>query len=95
MTEQAAATKAAPSRATCIREPRGDGGLEGYALGEAYRFEHVPSKRVGTIYCNDGVVTDKSVEVGHEYYRVWPTAGEAYYETCSPRTFKKFFKIET
>lgn len=75
-------------------EPRGDGGLEGYALGETYRFEHIPSKRVGTVNYNNGVVTDNSVEVGHEYYRVWPTAGDDYYETCSPRTFRKFFKIE-
>jgi hypothetical protein len=66
----------AKANAVCILEPRGDYGLEGYSLGETYRFEH---RKTGA--------TD-----GKPYYRVWPTDNDEYYETCSPSAFLKHFK---
>jgi hypothetical protein len=28
------------------------------------------------------------------YYRVWPVAEDAYYETCSPQTFNRYFTLD-
>ena len=62
----------------CFYEPRGNHGLEGYSEGIKYRYELIPSG-----------ADDKP------YYRVWPdsTCCPEYYETCSPRAFKAYFKI--
>ena len=66
----------------CIYEPRGDHGLEGYVLGEIYSCEYRQDK--------DGA-----------YWRVFPTGSHvrepnknpAYYETCGPIIFVRYFVI--
>ncbi|HHF3053150.1 TPA: hypothetical protein ACPJ1H_003965 [Vibrio alginolyticus] len=64
--------------AVCVFEPRGEKGLEGYQLGEQYAYRKM-----------------KSVTPGQPpYYRVFPTFDSDYYETCSTRTFNRFFKKE-
>ena len=62
--------------AFCKREPRGDSGLEGYQLGDEYAFRRMES--------------DDPNE--SPYYRVFPSFGNDYYETCSVPTFKKYFQ---
>jgi hypothetical protein len=79
-------------RATCILEPKGAAGLEGYSCGEQYRYEYRPENRVGTVESDNGVITDRSAQLSDAYYRVWPVADDTYYETCSVRAFKKYFK---
>lgn len=47
----------ATGKATCIREPRGENGLEGYSKGTEYKFERMSDSR-GTyyrVYPGDGV----------------------------------------
>lgn len=69
--------KAGTHQAQCTLEPRGAYGLEGYQAGETYHCEY---RTVGAV--------DKK-----PYFRVWPAAGDDYYETCSPQTFHKYFTI--
>ena len=64
----------------CHFEPRGDNGLEGYMRNNVYPYEKMKD--------------DKGI-----YYRVYPErAGppdwgdDAYYETCGPTVFKRYFK---
>lgn len=73
--------------ARCIREPRGDAGLEGYLLGGIYK----------AILCEDRKGPYWRMYPGHEYELVpigqdkWGDAG-MYYETCSPAAFKRNFE---
>lgn len=50
------------NEAKCIIEPRGEHGLEGYSLGELYKFEF---REIGA-------------KDGKPYYRIWPTDGDYY-----------------
>ncbi len=63
--------------AICIKEPRGEYGLEGYNKGDTYAFE----------VCHPDKLGDKYVRVYHG-----STEESDYYETCGPGEFKKFFK---
>lgn len=76
-------------RATCIREPRCDHGLEGYNLGQAHRYEE-----------RRGVLASRPSEGEVRYYRVWPVdpgedEGTGYFEVCMPGVFAKYFEVRT
>lgn len=69
---------------TCIFEPRGDCGLEGYFLNNNYRYEYIQQHKQN--------MKDK------KYYRVYPTSDHNeyapdYYECCSRANFNKYFSI--
>lgn len=64
--------------AICHLEPRGEGGLEGYQSGDSYCFRKMED--------TDGVLAP--------YYRMFPSAADTYYETCSVTTFNKHFTKE-
>ncbi len=63
--------------AICIKEPRGECGLEGYNKGDTYKFELCDKDKHGKKY----------VRVFLPNYG----NGRAY-ETCGPGEFKKFFE---
>jgi hypothetical protein len=65
--------------AVCIAEPRGAGGLEGYAQGEQYRFEY----------------RETGASDGKPYYRVWPTPGDYYETCGTTTFLKYFRPIES
>jgi len=69
--------------ARCKYEPRGDQNLEGYQCGNTYHAELIKEE----VKMLDGVLK-------RNYWRVWPTADPSYYETCSTRTFDKYFSVE-
>lgn len=60
----------------CIKEPRGQHGLEGYSLNSTYKAEEAQSK-LGEYY----------YRVWPDY-----EGNPSYYETCSVSIFRKFFK---
>lgn len=49
---------AAHGYAVCIREPRGDHGLEGYMRGDEYRYERRPADKRGKPYVRIWLVSD-------------------------------------
>ena len=61
----------------CIFEPRGDWGLEGYQLGEHYKYELKETQKDGKYY---KVFPDRFLIA-------------SYGETCGKNTFKKCFHI--
>ncbi len=71
-------TKEYPKYCRCVYEPRGDHGLEGYNLGDVYRYE---TKRD-----NDGT------EYVRVYPQDDPFELGKYYETCSVSNFNKYFE---
>jgi len=49
----------------CIREPRGDHGLEGYSIGERYRFQRCENdKSYYRVYPNDETDYYETCSVG-------------------------------
>lgn len=64
--------------ATCIKEPRGQHGLEGYNKGDIYHFQLCAFE--------DG---EKYVRVYPAFDASW---NQSYYETCGTGEFKKFFE---
>lgn len=64
--------------AKCIFEPRGDHGLEGYQLGDIYRFQYMDRDKNGKPY--------------YRVYPESSNGFETYYETCGPRVFKEHFQ---
>ena len=65
---------------TCQEEPRCRGGLEGYNMGEEYRYQL-------RAHC-------APIKHGKEYVRVYHPEGN-YYETCGTGDFKKYFVAKT
>ena len=63
--------------AECVYQPMGDFGLEGYQLGLTYKHELMKAHD------------------NKKYFQVYPNPEGApeYYETCSVKTFEKFFKL--
>ena len=64
--------------ATCIEHPQGQGGLQGFQVGERYRVEEVQPR--------------KKTPWARLHWRVWPLEG-SHYQTCSVVVFNQFFRI--
>ena len=64
--------------ATCIEHPQGQGGLQGFQLGECYCVEEIEPK--------------KRTPWARIYWRVWPVEG-SHYQTCGVALFNQFFRI--
>lgn len=68
-------------KAKCIHEPRGFHGLEGYQLSEEYEVEKMNK------------LCQRTGRVVVDYWRVYPMYDFFEYETCSDRSFKKYFEV--
>lgn len=62
----------------CIREPRGDNGLEGFSLGTLYFFQRRNNKKHNT----------KDLT----YYKIFQCTPDGYGECCNRNIFFKHFK---
>ena len=68
----------------CVYEPRGNGGLEGYNLGEHYPFQRCE---------NEGGEYIRVFPVQLDDSDPLKVSWENYYECCGTGTFKKHFII--
>lgn len=73
----------AEGRALCIHEPRdGAYGLEGYNLGETYRYQLLQGTAGRYVRVYPGTGSES------QQWSAYPN----YYETCGPDIFQRFFK---
>lgn len=67
----------------CHTAPMGEHGLEGFVRDDVYEYQYMKTDKLNK---------DFSLTKGGFYYRVFPTAGEEYYEVAGPVVFKRYFK---
>ena len=77
--------RAPPILVTCIFEPRGECGLEGYQAGQIYQAQYIAVEPKGPRYWRvwpgDGIVPGVAKELGID----------SYYETVGLRSFHRYF----
>ena len=66
------------NKCRCIREPGGRSGLEGFVIGEEYKYQNA---------------FVRSYPGGREssFYKIY--LSESHYETCGPVVFGRYFEV--